>query len=91
MRHSASNYTRRLWHDARCKARGDVEIKITAGNSVAFRGDCNHLIVLKLVSPEEAEIVYDDLGASALKLAGKIRSNGQRRLAISKLRQLAAK
>lgn len=25
-------------HDARCKTRGDVEVKITAGDSVAFRG-----------------------------------------------------
>src|SRR5438094_7240644 len=46
-------------HDARCEARGDVEIKITAGNMVAFRGDCNHLIVLRIISPQEAEIVYD--------------------------------
>ena len=78
-------------HDAGCKTRGDVEVKITAGSSVAFQGDCNHLIVLKLVSPEEVEIVYDDLGAPALKLAGKIGADGQRRLSISKSRGLAAK
>jgi hypothetical protein len=77
-------------HDACCKTRGDVEVKITAGNSVAFRGDCNHLIVLRVVSPEAAELVYDGPGAPALRLAGKPGSNGQRRLAISKLRQLAA-
>jgi hypothetical protein len=76
--------------DVHCKTRGDVEVKITAGNSVAFRGDCNHLIVLRVVSPEAAELVYDGLGAPAPRLAGKAGSNGQRRLAISKLRQLAA-
>lgn len=76
-------------HDARCQTRGDVEVKITAGDSVAFRGDCNHLIVLRVESPEAAELIYDGLGAPALKLAGKVGSNGQRRLAISKLRKLA--
>jgi hypothetical protein len=34
-----------------------VEVNITAGNAVGFRGDCNHLIVLGVVSP--------DLGALA--------------------------
>ena len=76
-------------HDANCKDRGDVEIKITAGKAVAFRGDCNHLIVLKIISPEEAEIIYDGLGAPALLLAGKQESNGQRRVSISKFRKLA--
>jgi hypothetical protein len=37
-----------------------------------------------------AELVYDGLGAPVLRLAGKPGSNGQRRFAISKLRQLAA-
>jgi len=64
-------------------------VKITGGRDVAFRGDCNHLIVLKVVSPHEAEIIYDGLGAPAMLLAGKQGSNGQRRVSISRLRKLA--
>ncbi|WFU77405.1 hypothetical protein QA645_22895 [Bradyrhizobium sp. CIAT3101] len=76
-------------HDARCETRGDVEIKITAGRSVAFRGDCNHLIVLQIVSPHEAEIIYDGPGAPVLAIAGKIASNGQRRASISRIKAQA--
>jgi hypothetical protein len=31
-------------HDARCATRGDVEVKITSGTTVALRGACNHLM-----------------------------------------------
>src|SRR5262245_18842401 len=72
-------------HDARCATRGDVQIKITAGNSVALRGPCHHLIVLKIVSPEEAEIVYDGPGAGLWERSGPTASNGQRRVRLSKL------
>jgi hypothetical protein len=76
-------------HDARCNDRGEVEIKITAGSSVAFRGDCNHLIVFKMLNHDEAELIYDSLGAPAMLLAGKLQKNGQRQIAISRLRALA--
>src|SRR5437868_11476686 len=45
-------------HDAH-DANGDVQIKMTAGNSVAMCATSNRLVVLRVVSPEEAEIVYD--------------------------------
>lgn len=76
-------------HDARCDTRGEVEIKITAGNSVAFRDGCNHLVVFKILDHDEAELIYDGLGAPAMVHAGKQGSNGQRRIALSKLRALA--
>jgi hypothetical protein len=76
-------------HDARCTVRGDVEIKITAGKEVAFRGDCNHLIVLQIVSPREAEIIYDGPGAPVLAIAGNMASNGQRRASIARIKALA--
>jgi hypothetical protein len=76
-------------HDAKCQTRGDVEIKITAGQSVAFRGDCNHLIVFKIIDRKQAELIYDGVGAPALQYAGKIGSNGQRRVALSNLRKLS--
>jgi hypothetical protein len=79
-------------HDARCPTRGDVQIKITAGNSIALRGPCQHLIVFKIVSPEEAELVYDGPGANLWELAGngKTSSSGQRRLSLSRLPAVAS-
>jgi hypothetical protein len=78
----------RRGHDARCPTRGDVQIKITAGNSIAFRGPCHWLIVFKIISPEEAELIYDGPGAGLWEKAGggRTASNGQRRLSLSKLK-----
>ena len=75
-------------HDA-YDANGDVQIKMTAGKSVAMRAECIRLVVLRVVSPEEAEIVYDGPGAPALACAGKKGTNGQRVVSLSKLRNLA--
>jgi hypothetical protein len=75
-------------HDA-YDANGDVQIKMTAGKSVAMRGDCARLVVLHIVSPEEAEIVYDGPGAPACACAGKQGTNGQKVISLAKLRALA--
>src|SRR5437588_12823284 len=48
-------------HDA-FDANGDVQIKLTAGKSIAMYACCVRLVVLRVVSPEEAEIVYDGSG-----------------------------
>ena len=48
-------------HDA-FDANGDVQIKLTAGKSIAMYACCVRLVVLRVVSPEEAEIVYDGAG-----------------------------
>lgn len=45
-------------HDA-FDVNGDVQIKMTAGKSVGMYSCCNRLVVLKVVSTDEAEIVYD--------------------------------
>jgi hypothetical protein len=79
----------RKGHDAKCKTRGDVQVKITAGHSVAFRGACNYLIVLKLTSPREAMVVYDGPASGIWESAGKVGPNGQKRVSLAKLRQLA--
>lgn len=57
-------------HDAR-DANGDVQIKMTAGSSIAMYATCDRLVVLRALSPEEAEIVYDGPGAPAWEGAGK--------------------
>jgi hypothetical protein len=78
----------RSGHDA-YDANGDVQIKMTARGSIAMYSDCCRLVVLRVVSPEEAEIVYDGKGAPAWACAGKAGKNGQRVVSLAKLRALA--
>ena len=78
-------------HDAHCKTRGAVQVKITGGKSVAMRHSCNHLVVLKVLSPEETEVVYDGPGAPAWDAAGSMKSNGQRTISLRKLQEIAAR
>ena len=77
-------------HDAHDGQGGKVQIKMTAGHSVAMYAVCDRLVVLKVVSPEEAEIVYDGPGEPAWSMAGKIAKNGQRVVRLTRLRALAA-
>jgi hypothetical protein len=74
-------------HDA-FDAAGDVQIKMTAGKSISMYSTCDRLVVLKVVSPEEAEIVYDAPGAQAWDAAGPMAKNGQRRISLSRLQSL---
>lgn len=76
-------------HDA-FDAEGDVQIKLTAGNSVSMFADCVRLIVLRIVSPKQAEIVYDGPGAPAWAAAGAMQKNGQRKISLTRLRAIAA-
>ncbi len=76
-------------HDA-CDANGhDVQIKMTAGKSIAMYDTCDRLVVLRVLSPEEAEIVYDGPGAPAWEKARKEGRNGQRVVSLAKLRAIA--
>lgn len=75
-------------HDA-FDEKGDVQIKMTGGKSVALYATCDRIVVLKIVSAEEAEIVYDGPGAPAWAAAGKPAKNGQRVVSLTKLRALA--
>jgi len=76
-------------HDA-YDANGDVQIKMTAGKSVAMYAESVRLVVLRVVSPEEAEIVYDGPGAPAWAGAGKTGKNGQRVVSLSRLQWIGA-
>jgi hypothetical protein len=76
-------------HDA-YDANGEVQIKMTAGRSVAIYASCTRLIVLRVLSPEEAKIVYDGPGEPAWSVARKIAKNGQRVVSLGKLRALAS-
>lgn len=77
----------RKGHDA-FDSSGDVQIKMTAGKRVTMADTCDRLVVLQVVSPEEAEIVYDGPGAPAWAAAGKENKNG-RSVSIATLRRLA--
>ena len=52
--------------------------------------DCERLIVMRIVSPEQAEIVYDGRGAPIWAAAGAMQKNGQRKISLSKLRAIGA-
>jgi hypothetical protein len=75
-------------HDA-YDENGDVQIKMTAGTAIGLYGPCKRLVVLRIVSPEEAEIVFDGPGDLAWESAGKLKKNGQRVVSLAKLRGLA--
>ena len=77
-------------HDAVDADGNEVQIKLTEGNSVSMFADCERLIVLRIVSPEEAEIVYDGPGAPAWAAAGSMQKNGQRKIGLTTLRAIAA-
>ena len=75
-------------HDA-FDANGDVQIRMTAGFSVWMYDACDRLVVLKVVSPHQAEIVYDGDGRVVWDHSNKMAKNGQRSIRLSKLRKLA--
>ena len=77
-------------HDAFSADDNQVQIKLTAGNSVSMFADCERLIVLRIASPEEAEVVYDGPGAPAWAAAGSMQKNGQRKISLTRLRAIAA-
>jgi hypothetical protein len=69
---------------------GNVQIKMTglSGRSVSLYGPCKRLVVLKIVSPREAEIVYDGPGEPVWEKVGGKGKQGQYRVQLSTLRQL---
>jgi hypothetical protein len=77
-------------HDAHDATGCKVQIKMTAGRSIGLSSDCARLVVLRVMSPEEAEIVYDGPGAPAWTCATKPGKHGQRIVTLAKLRALAA-
>ena len=78
-------------HDAIDQQKRQVQIKMTAGNSVALYADCDRLVVLQIRCPEFAEIVYDGDGAPVWQhCKGRIQKNGQCRISLKQLAAIAA-
>jgi len=73
-------------HDA-YDENGNVQIKLTSRKSVSMYSECERLIVLRVVSPSEAEIVYDGPGKEPWERAGKMSKNGQRSVSLLQLRR----
>ncbi|MFD1786531.1 DUF6998 domain-containing protein [Sphingomonas floccifaciens] len=67
-------------HDA-YDAAGDVQIKVTA-DSLFRSTPALTVVVLSVVSPAEAKVVYDGSGQPAWDRAGKMQKNGQRQLSL---------
>lgn len=75
-------------HDAQDAEGRDVQVKLTGGRSVSLYATCDRLVVLKIVSPEFAEVIYDGPGAPAWEAAGNMGKNGQRVISLTKLRNI---
>jgi hypothetical protein len=67
---------------------GDVQIKLTGGSRISMYACCDRLVVLRVISPDEAEIVYDGPGKPAWDAAGKMAKNGQRPISLYRLKSL---
>ena len=78
-------------HDAKCnRTERLIEVKATQGSKVSLRSEPKHLIVLKIEADGSAIEIYNGPGELPWKQAGKIQSNGQRPISLSKLRSLMA-
>ena len=76
-------------HDAKTHDGKEVQIKLTQVDKIAFYGNCDLLIVLKILPPyEKAEIVYYGDGSIIFNSAGKIQKNGQRAISLYKIRKI---
>lgn len=79
-------------YDAVTEAGLEVEIKATQSNSVAFRSQPQHTIIIKILRDGTFEEIYNGPGALVWdQFAGKrLPSNGQFQISLNKLQQLNA-
>jgi hypothetical protein len=78
-----------LGHDAIAPDGRQVEVKMTQGSSVAIRHEVHHMLILQKPARAVTRVVYNGPGGIVWQAAGKIGSNGQRPISISKLMLLA--
>ncbi len=78
-------------HDARSRDGRMVEIKLTQGKAIAMRHEPEHLIVLHRSKGGPIRIVFNGPGALPWAKAGNMQSNGQRRILLSRLTDMATK
>ncbi len=75
-------------HDARDENGALVQIKLTSGKSIGLRASCERLLVMRIVDPTSAELVYDGPGEPVWTACGKMQKNGQRSISLAKLRSI---
>ncbi|MFA4994326.1 MAG: hypothetical protein WC521_03380 [Bdellovibrionales bacterium] len=75
-------------HDAIDKNGREVQIKLTGGTSIEMSGSCDRLIVMRILNPEKAGLIYDGDGDIAWNNCGKLQKNGQRNISLKKLQEL---
>ncbi len=75
-------------HDARDENGALVQIKLTSGKSIDLRASCEMLLVMRIVDPTSAELVYDGPGEPVWTACGKMQKNGQRSISLTKLRSI---
>ncbi len=75
-------------HDARDNNGALVQIKLTSGKSIGLRASCERLLVMRIVDPTSAELVYDGPGEPVWAACGKMQKNGQRSISLTKLRSI---
>ena len=76
-------------HDAKADDGRRVQIKFTQGTrGVALRAEPEHLLVLRLAPDRSLEVVYNGKGGSPWSRSGKMQSNGQRPISLSRLRAI---
>jgi len=73
-------------HDAKDKQGRLVQIKATQGNAISLRSEPERLIIIKLLKDGSFEKIYDGDGKIIWESAGKMQSNGQRRISFNKLK-----
>jgi hypothetical protein len=78
-------------HDALTEDGRLVQIKATQVKSIGLRSEPDHLLVIRILPNGEFEEVYNGPGDLPWKNAGKIQSNGQRQISLSKLSGLMSK
>jgi len=77
-------------HDAKTTDGRQVQIKATQIDRVALRADCAQLLVLKLDGRGGFDEIYNGPGSPVWAAAGKVQSNGQRSIRLSRLRAMQA-
>jgi len=59
-------------HDARDENGALVQIKLTSGKSIGLRASCKRLLVMRIVDPTSAELVYDGPREAVWTACGKM-------------------
>ena len=76
-------------HDAKDKHGRLVQIKATQGEVVALRSEPDRLTVIKILKDGSFENIYDGDGKIVWENAGKMQSNGQRPIGLTKLKNFS--